>query len=261
MQEPFQKCEAPSLLSINAWKQYGIIGGMTTRNGGVSPSPFDELNLGFHVNDDRNHVEHNRFIVADLLATPTSDWVGATQVHGTDVLNVTSDTSLPSTAQYDGFITNVKGKLLTCLYADCVPLFFAAPSFGWIGLAHAGWRGTVNGIGRKVIELLQQQGVSIEDIQIVIGPSIGKRYYEVDEHVMSHIPKRYWQEPVVSKVDDTHWLLDLKGLHKSIFITEGLRENQIQMTSFCTYEHKHLFYSHRRDQGKTGRMMAYIRLQ
>ncbi|WLR47027.1 peptidoglycan editing factor PgeF [Halobacillus litoralis] len=263
--EPFQSHSIRQMTCFHSHQN--VTAGLTTRQGGHSEAPFDSLNMGLHVSDKKENVLKNRRALAEEIGIPLSRWVIGEQVHGTEVAAVDKGnagagaTSLQTAvSKVDGLITNEKNLVLGAFFADCVPLYFADSESGWVGIAHAGWKGTVNGMAGEMLRALQDQRCKLENIQVVIGPSIGKKHYEVDDHVISFIPESYKKECVISK-GRGKYQLDLKILHRRMMIEEGLGKNNIQMTDFCTYEEEKTFYSHRRDQGSTGRMLGYITLR
>ncbi|MUK89522.1 peptidoglycan editing factor PgeF [Ornithinibacillus sp. L9] len=258
--------ETESFLSIQKWQQKHphLIAGFTTRNGGESKSPFDSLNLGLHVADDKERIISNRKILAEQLGFPLENWVSGEQVHHSNVHMVTLDdrgkgsTSYESSIQgTDGLITNESGVLCTAFFADCVPLYFYDPHTGYIGIAHAGWKGTVNRIAEKMVNKLQSIGVDVKNLLVAIGPCISQEKYEVNDHVLQHIDP-VLRENTILQSGEGKFLLDLKQLNVEILLQCGVIRNNIDVTNYCTYTDQSLFFSHRRDQGKTGRMLGYI---
>ncbi|MDY0396306.1 peptidoglycan editing factor PgeF [Virgibacillus halophilus] len=164
------------------------------------------------------------------------------------------DTSLKS---IDGVYTKEKGVLCTAFFADCVPLFFLDPVSGLIGIAHAGWRGTVGRIAEKMVWKLTEYGATKSSLLAVIGPCISKANYEVDHQVISNISDKD-QAIAATPLANGRFLLDLKKLNAKILHDAGLPEKNIAVTNYCTFDDETLFFSHRRDQGKTGRMLAFI---
>ncbi|MFD1018094.1 peptidoglycan editing factor PgeF [Thalassobacillus hwangdonensis] len=265
MTEPFRQ-RTESTLHLPEWEQelQGLTAGMTTRNGGFGEAPFYQLNLGLHVPDEPETVLKNRQHLASLLDFPLDSWVSGEQVHGSKVKIITREDRGKGAKDYatsiqgvDGILTNDKGVMLTAFYADCVPLFFMTKDSGWIGIAHAGWKGTVHDIGKRMVEALEQQGVDRNDIKVAIGPSIGKAAYEVDQHVIDHVDKRH-VEAAASNQSPGKYQLDLKRLNELLLMDAGIKSENIATSSYCTYEERSLFFSHRRDQGKTGRMLGFI---
>ncbi|MCM2533489.1 peptidoglycan editing factor PgeF [Neobacillus pocheonensis] len=254
---------------IESWiKQHpGLIAGITTKNGGNSKGCFENLNLGFHVGDTQVDVCSNRTKVAELIQFPLNNWVGAEQTHDIFIKKVTkadcgrgSDSYDHSFKGTDGFYTNEKDILLTLCFADCVPLFFIAPDKHMIGAAHAGWKGTVHGIARKMIEAWGSEGINPKQIFIAIGPSICQKCYIVDDYVINIVQNTL--EDIDKKpynlISDGQYSLNLKEVNRLLLLRAGVPAQNILMTDYCSScDHKE-FFSHRRDQGRTGRMLSFI---
>ena len=264
MKEPFIKAD-PSFFAINAW-QTGhprLVTGFTTRDGGVSKEPYDSLNFGLHTDDRPEDVIKNRELLAGLLHVPLEQWVLAEQVHSNRVAVVTEADSGKGTRDYhtsltgmDGLITNRKNILLAAFFADCVPLFFFDPETELIGIAHAGWKGTVQNIAGEMIGKLAGLGARKENIMAAIGPSISGGCYEVDDSVISQIDIRH--RTAAKEKENGRYLLDLRRLNAELLKEHGLAEAHISITQRCTLTDEAHFYSYRRDQGRTGRMLGFI---
>ncbi|WP_077622095.1 peptidoglycan editing factor PgeF [Sediminibacillus massiliensis] len=268
MAEPFQTT-TDSIMLIRSWVENhpGIKAGITTRNGGFSNYPFDTFNMGLHVEDEQQTVISNREKLAEILNFPLGDWVSGQQIHETNVAVVTEEDKGKGSRKmgdalsgFDGLITNQSGILCTAFFADCVPLFFFHPSSGWMGIAHAGWRGTVNRMGEKMVCEFKNQGLDISQLLVAIGPCISQTKYEVDDRILNEIPAGL-TEQVVQQVGDGRGLLDLRKTNYEIFLQSGLKKENIQVTEYCTYRDDQLFFSHRRDKGSTGRMLGFIGLE
>ncbi|MDY0408110.1 peptidoglycan editing factor PgeF [Virgibacillus soli] len=263
--EPFHHSHE-MYLNIEKWEQLdtNLKVGFTTRNGGVSAAPFHALNMGLHVKDNPEHVRLNREYLATSLKLPLENWVCGEQIHQTTVHVVKKEdsgkgaTDISTTIRnVDGFITKETGILCTAFFADCVPLYFFDPTTSYIGIAHAGWKGSVSRMAEAMVNSFISHGVQVENLQVVIGPCISKDYYEVDHRVVDNIPIQF-REKTVTPLRDKHYLLDLKQLNVEILLQCGVLRNNIDITDLCTFRNEDLFYSHRRDGGKTGRMLAYI---
>ncbi|ARI77560.1 peptidoglycan editing factor PgeF [Halobacillus mangrovi] len=262
MVEPFKH---ETLRQLNCFREHNnLIAGITTRQGGHSQKPFDTLNMGLHVPDHKETVLDNRGELANEVGIPLEQWTIGEQIHDTKIKTVTkgdcgkgafSHTS--ALAGVDGLITNQPNVLLAAFYADCVPLFFCDPTNGWIGVAHAGWKGTVKGMASHMVRELVTQGCNLETIQMTIGPCISSRNYEVDQRVKDEIPEAHQNETVM-EIGNNKYLLDLKKLNEKVAIEAGVQSSNVFASEYCTYEEDALFYSHRRDQGKTGRMLGFI---
>ncbi len=269
--EIFQKTANPELLLIEQWTSRNprLLAGITTRNGGVSSPPFSSLNMGLHVSDDPALVLQNRKRLADVTGIPLSSWVVGEQVHGVKAAKVgradrgsgavEQATAIPGS---DGLYTLEAGVLLTAFYADCVPLFFYAPDHQFMGLAHAGWRGTVSNMAQKMVEAYtDKEGLPHDGLYAAIGPAIGSCCYEVDQAVIDAVNNIAPDCPAaVYKASgrDGHYMLDIKELNRYLLIQAGVPEKNIIVTGYCTSCSDNLFFSHRRDEGKSGRMLSFI---
>lgn len=267
--EPFVQT-SESILSITPWIADcpSLAAGFTTKHGGVSKGPFHSMNPAFHVHDLADDVVRNRKIVANSIHMPAERWAGAEQTHETNIAKITAeeaglgaldyDTALKRT---DGMYTSESGILLTLLFADCVPVFFFAPKHHLVGAAHAGWKGTVGGISAAMVEKWTKvEGVPVEDIFVAIGPSICPKCYMVDKKIIDLLELILEEETktAYNQITDTQFALDLKKANALILRKSGILKENIITTRFCTSCDEQLFFSHRRDKGKTGRMMGFI---
>ncbi|WP_282138026.1 peptidoglycan editing factor PgeF [Rossellomorea aquimaris] len=265
--EPFNR-ETESYYSINTWTKSNprLVAGITTKWGGVSTGPFHSFNMGLHVGDDESSVIQNRQLLASSLMMPVESWAAAEQTHGNNIHTVGKvdmgkgaehyHTSIQDT---DGFIARNENILLTMCYADCVPLYFLDEDSGTIGLAHAGWKGTVLQIGPKMVDAYMEKGASMSSLEVVIGPSICKNCYVVDDYVINKVKKTLEDEnnlPYNLK-EEGQYYLDLKKLNEQLLVQAGLNAEQIHTSSYCSSCHNE-FFSYRRDGGKTGRIMSFI---
>lgn len=266
MSDIFKK-QTEQFFSISKWEQMNpqLTVGFTTKNGGVSVDDYASLNIGFHVNDQSEHVVQNRAIIAEKIQFPLNQWVSAEQTHKTNICHVTKQQRGLGAKDYnsalkdtDGMYTNEDGVLLTMCYADCVPIYYFAPERHYIGVVHAGWKGTVAGIASEMVLKWKQEGIQPHEIYSVIGPSICRNCYIVDDKVIKEVHKMV--EDVNKKpynlISEGQYSLDLKELNKQILWSAGVRN--IDVTNFCTSCGDQEFFSYRRDGGKTGRLMSFI---
>ncbi|MGE6258670.1 peptidoglycan editing factor PgeF [Heyndrickxia sporothermodurans] len=269
MFEPFQKKEDEFFI-IEEWNQIdsNVVAGFTTKNGGYSKNEYLSLNCGFHVGDDRNDVRKNRILLSNKLGFPIEGWVGAEQTHETQIVKVEDLQRGKGSIEYessikhtDGLYTDKANTLLTLCFADCVPLFFFAPKV--IGIAHAGWKGTVNGIAKEMVRKWTSEGISLVDIKVVIGPCICKDCYIVDNRVINQV--KQWMDSTsflpYKEITSGQFQLDLRKLNQIILEKSGILSENISITDYCTSCENSEFFSHRRDQGKTGRMLSFIGLK
>jgi YfiH family protein len=265
--EPFV-LKNQSYYTIKSWMSQfpGLVTGMTTKHGGASTGEFESLNLGFHVGDNRSQVCSNREKLSELLEFPLGHWVGAEQTHGVHLKKVSKEDRGNGSNSYensikdtDGFYTNEEGILLSLCFADCVPLFFIAPEFRMIGIAHAGWKGTVGQIAKEMIHAWGKEGIRPEQISVVIGPSICEKCYIVDKRVIKLVENTLVgvEKLPYNLISDGQYSLDLREVNRQILLKSGVPETNILITGFCSSCDVE-FFSHRRDQGRTGRMLTFI---
>ncbi|OLZ09792.1 peptidoglycan editing factor PgeF [Sulfobacillus thermosulfidooxidans] len=243
----------------------GIQAIFTTRQGGVSFSPFDTLNISFNVGDLPSAVMENRRRVLADIDHDLSQLVMAEQVHHNQVAWVAphdagagamaSRTALPG---LDGLLTHSDRVVLGMGFADCVPIFIAVPQDHVVGLLHAGWRGTVRGVQRQAIELLKEEGIDLRQIHIGIGPSIGPCCYEVDERVANEFRAQMGGDAPLVATRAGHYLLDLWEANRQQLVELGIPNANIDISRWCTACHGDQFFSYRRDHGHTGRMGGFI---
>ncbi|REJ20381.1 MAG: peptidoglycan editing factor PgeF [Bacillaceae bacterium] len=269
--EPFQLTDE-SFFSIPAWAKLHsqITAGFTTRKGGFSKNGFASLNLGLHVNDEKETVIKNRKIIGDKIRFDLPNWVCADQVHDKQIVKVVNKhkgsgvfTYRQCITQTDGLYTSEKNILLSLFFADCVPIFFFSPKDSLIGVAHAGWRGTAKNIAGEMIDSwVLHEGVQAQNIFAAIGPSIGECCYVVNDDVIDAIKPLFDNETTFYKqLENGLYSIHLAEINKRLLMKKGVPEHQILLTSYCTSCDQDLFFSHRRDQGKTGRMMGFIGLK
>lgn len=260
-----------TVLTIPSFTDTGAVEhAFTTRRGGVSQAPFDSLNLDYKVDDDPANVITNRDRVCRMLGAGLDRLAAADQVHGDRVLSVdlshagrgarSRDDAL---AGIDALVTATPGLILSSYYADCVPLFFLDPHRRVTALAHAGWKGSVLRIGEKTVRhMVEIHGCRARDILAGIGPSIGQCCYEVDEVVMGGV-KNCLPEGDHCAVPGRpgHWQLNLPELNRLILLRAGVRAENITLSGYCTACRQDLFFSHRGQDGRTGRMASVLMLK
>lgn len=192
--------------------------------------------------------------------------VSVSQVHGIDVLILAgrmTDSQVREAASaknFDAIITDRPRTWLTVRTADCVPVLFLGPDRGVIGVAHAGWRGTVGGISANVVRLMQEVfDCKLDLVQVAIGPSIGRSCYEVDDPVLRPLKRAFpfWSK-VVSETGGGRGHLDLGRLNRLALETAGVQSSQIFAVNLCTACHPDLFHSYRRDGKRTRHMISGI---
>jgi polyphenol oxidase len=266
--EPFVK-KHNEYFTLDCWEMEwtNLVAGFTTKNDGFSSIPYSSLNVGLHVGDTKESVIKNKNHVSKLIDFPTKNWVAAQQTHGNVIRRVTKDDRGRGFLNYrdsiedtDGFYTQESGILLTMCYADCVPIYFIDKISKTIGIVHAGWKGSVKGISTRMIETWGNLGINPSTILVTIGPSICEKCYIVDDYVINYVQniledveKRPYNLIVNGKYN-----LDLKDLNKILLLRAGVKEENILVTGLCSSCDSKDFFSYRRDNGVTGRMMSFI---
>jgi YfiH family protein len=235
--------------------------GLITRRGGVSKVPFDSLNLGGTVGDETTNVIENRRLVNITFGIKSTQVFDVWQVHGTDII-CTEKPRLPNQVHQkaDAILTNRDDLWLFMRFADCVPILLFDPITKVIGIIHAGWKGTVSGIaGKTVKKMSEYYGSNPADIIAGIGPSIGPDHYHVRNDVIHEVDRSFGSE-------SKSFLLEKEGVY-SFDLWESnrwfLRQagvEKIEIAKICTSCHLDDWFSHRAEQGKTGRFGAVIGL-
>jgi purine-nucleoside/S-methyl-5'-thioadenosine phosphorylase / adenosine deaminase len=241
----------------------GIQAGFTTRNGGVSRPPYNSLNLGFNTDDARFHIEGNRSTLARAFALSPNQLLTVKQVHGTDVLVLDQpnpDLSHFLSVECDAVITDQPGLMLGVLVADCYPvlLYDSVRKVG--GVVHVGWRGAAAGLLNKTVQAMQGSfGCNPTNLLAAVGPGIGAHKYEVDRQVRELFRRGsgHW-EAIASEVALGKWHLDLRKSCLLQLQEAGLPADGLSAAEECTCCHRELFFSYRRDGGKTGRQLGFV---
>jgi len=240
----------------------GIIQAVFTRRGGVSPQPWHALNVGSTVGDDPERVRENRRLALAALDCSPQSVFDAWQVHGTEVA-VAKAPRAPETPhpKADIILTERPGVTLMMRFADCVPIFLYDPVRNVVGIAHAGWMGTVRGTVRTAVEAMQNRFHSIPaDIHAAIGPSIGPDHYEVGPDVAGQVRQAFGPDAEDLLVERNGSIyFDLWKANTGLLEKAGVR--QIENADLCTICCNEDWYSHRAEKGRTGRFGAIIALK
>jgi YfiH family protein len=239
-----------------------VLHGVLTRRGGVSPAPWDSLNVGGTVGDDAAHVRANRLRSFNALGRDPASIFDVWLVHGTDVIYAESpvDPDMDRT-QADIILTDRPEITLYMRFADCVPLLFHDPIRQVIGIAHAGWMGTMKGAGRAAVEAMQSHyGCKPENILAAIGPSIGPDHYEVGADVIAKTRESFGADAgrLIEQRDGRAYL-DLWTANYVQLQRAGI--HHIEVAGLCTACHLDDWFSHRAEKGRTGRFSALMALQ
>jgi YfiH family protein len=240
----------------------GLSHGIFTRLGGHSRPPWHSLNTGHTVGDDPEAVDANHRLICRALGFSTDDLVSPYQVHGSAVAVVGAEDRGRIIYDTDALVTDVRGVLLMLRFADCTPIWLYDPVRGAIGLAHAGWRGTVDGTVRATVEKMRSTfGSTAAGLVAGIGPSIGPCCYEVGEDVALAVQNAFpdVSPQLLARRTNGRWHLDLWAANWHHLAQAGVQ--RIEIAGICTACRTEEWFSHRAEHGKTGRIGALIGLQ
>ena len=235
--------------------------GFSRRTGGVSVAPFDSLNLGLHVGDDADAVRENRARVAAHFGTDLGRMVCAEQVHGGAVAVVGASDAGRGASVFadalpgvDALVTSTPGLLLALFFADCLPVFFADPVSGAVAIAHGGWRGLAAGVLENTLTAMAGAfGTDAANVHVAVGAGIGAARFVVGAEVAARFAENAY-------TDAGGWHVSLSGAAARRLAHAGIPPAQITVSDECTASLPALYFSHRGERGRTGRMGGFIRL-
>lgn len=258
------------LRSANLDALDGLVHAVSSRLGGSSEGHFATLNLSYAVGDDSLVVRDNRGRLCAALGIEPSGVVCAEQVHGSEVARVgradgsrgyrERATAVPGA---DALVTDEPGLYLWLTFADCVPVLLCDPVRRAIGLAHAGWRGTVGHVARRTVETMAREFSSRpEDMVALVGPAIGGCCYEVGEEVAEAIRAALPGDAAeLVRVDGRSHRANLPLANARLIESAGVPVDRVEVAPLCTACRTDLFYSHRAERGRTGRFAAVVGLR
>ena len=232
-----------------------VTAGISLRTGGFSKAPYASLNLAEHVGDDPKAVVSNRKIL--FQQTGLKNLRYCRQVHGNCVIDVddTTGASLENLPEADALVSACRGVALGIFTADCVPIFILDTETPAIGIAHAGWRGTFARVAVNTLTHMKTCfGTVVENCRIHLGPAIQKCCYTVSTELLTQFAERFG----CNVHDGTN--LNLQAANVNQLVEVGLPSTSISISPLCTACRTDLFYSHRAENGQTGRMLSYIQL-
>lgn len=245
----------------------GVKHAFFTRLGGVSEGEFGSLNFATgngEIRDSFENVFCNHRIAASLFGLDETRVCRSVQTHTTNVALVDKSDGgrgliLPQFSEgTDGMVTAEKGLLLSVRTADCVPVLLCDVGAGVCAAVHAGWRGTVGGITKNAIDIMEKQGAKRENILAAIGPCIGKCCYEVGSELFNEFTAVSPRYSAFFDAAGDKYILDLNLANKFILQEAGIKEENISIADICTKCNGDKFFSHRRQGAVRGTMSAFI---
>jgi polyphenol oxidase len=257
---PIHYSQGLSYLTSEKLDSYGVTHGFFMRHGGGSPYPWKSLNMATSAGDSRENVIENRKRIAKSLRIKPNNYFDLWQVHSNKV--VITDRPRYSDEKHiqaDAIITIEKHVALLMLFADCVPIMLFDPSKKVIAISHAGWKGTINGVVAETIKAMANRfDCCPESIIGVIGPSICENHYQVGYDVIEKAKQVFEPEDKVISYKAGRSFLNLPSANKKTMEKCGLKS--IEIMNICTACNNDDWFSHRGENGKTGRFAAVIAL-
>ena len=238
-----------------------VINAVFTRRGGLSPEPWNSLNVGGTVGDNADRVRENRFQSFDALGRERTSMFDVWQIHSSDIV-VANAPHASSGSRHelkaDGILTDNPSVTLFMRFADCTPIMLYDTRNKVIGLVHAGWQGTIKQIsGQAIRSMTAVYGSRPSDIVAAIGPSIGPDHYEVGSNVVEQVTYSFGDDAqLVLQERNGRVHLDLWKANRITMERAGV--SNIDEASICTACHPEDWYSHRAQKGSTGRFGALM---
>ena len=248
----------PVTARVLAGTRHGFLG----RQGGVSAGIYAGLNCGLGSDDDPQAVRENRRR-AIAASAPGAALVTLHQVHSATVVTVNAPFADDARPRADGMVSATPGLALAILAADCAPVLFADVEAGVIGAAHAGWRPALHGVLPATVEAMVTLGARRDRISAAIGPTIGRRSYEVDDGFRDRfLADDGAHDDFFASGRAGHWQFDLEGFIVRRLADAGL--TTIAALGLDTYADADRWFSYRRtthagepDYGRQISMIAF----
>jgi polyphenol oxidase len=249
-----------------------VVHAFSTRIGGVSSGAFATLNLGNpqgQSKDSQENVSANYQRLRDALNSANLPMAWVHQVHGNDVAllkregeNEYSESPMAQISDRfqgqtsaDAMISDFSGALISVRVADCVPLLLATNDGCLVAAVHAGWRGVVQNVVGKTLAALAQMGAEAPKLLAAIGPAISLEHFEVGPEVA----REFISVGLAAAVESRKWPKPHVDLTKAVMLQlQDGKVERIDAGGLCTWGNSTDFFSHRRDNGVTGRMAAVI---
>ncbi|MBS6475437.1 MAG: peptidoglycan editing factor PgeF [Clostridiales bacterium] len=239
----------------------------STRGGGVSTGECDSLNLSWKRRDSEENVKENHRRLAQAMGILPENYAFVQLTHSDSVivLNETHRNNgrwwkeIP--VGYDASITNCRNVALMARTADCNTVLLYDPVQKAIGAVHGGWKGTLNGVAYNAVKAMEQAyGCKSESIIAAVGPSICGECFLVHEDVAGQFQERYGCGVYDRAVQDGRFSVDLWQCTLDHLARAGIAQEHMTIARECTCCNAEMFFSHRRQKGKTGIMLAVIQL-
>ncbi len=241
----------------------GVRHAFSTRIGGISPPPFDSLNMGnpngCKAQDDYQRIWANYARLLSCIGCPTEPPVRVHQVHGNEVAEVQIGQSFDTDCKADALVSGDWRRVISVRTADCVPILLSSGDGRVVAAVHAGWRGIVAGIVPATVKRLTAlMGQPAASLRAAVGPCIGMGAFEVGPEVVAEFEKVFGPKAPLKSGPGEKGNVDLSEAARMQLLDGGLEERYVDSADRCTATYRDEFFSHRRDHGVTGRMAALI---
>lgn len=230
----------------------------TTRHGGISKTPYENANLAFHVGDNPEDVVKNHDLLASKLDYDRYSLIHMRQIHSDKIVRVDHTLTFDTPPECDALITNQPNTPLMVMSADCTGILIYDPIQKAIGSVHAGRAGALNAILPKTVQTMKEAfGTRIENLHVVLGPSIGGCCYEINE-------------TIAAECEEKGYSLALRREREKVFLDvntilleqlKSLKITNIEVSDHCTACRKDEYFSYRGDAQHTGRIAGVIILR
>jgi hypothetical protein len=260
---PFEHAKSLRYYTFDSLNNLPLTHGLFTRQGGVSEAPFAHLNVGSAVGDSLESVQQNIAHIFTTFNLPRVSLFDSRLVHGTNAIIAEDLRHAGQEGPPDADIILTKDPEVTLFmrYADCLPLLLHDPVQQAIGLAHAGWKGTVQRVAAKAVEEMEKQfGSNATDLIAAIGPGICAEHYEVGSNVISEVESAFGQAAanlLPSRNGSTHFDL----FAANVLALKEVGVERIESSGICTASNTEDWFSHRAEHGRTGRFGALLTLK
>lgn len=238
----------------------------TTRLDGASRGNYNSFNLSLYSGDDMNDVDENRKKLASIAGISEDALIVPYQTHGDKILIIDNSFLSKSDLEQskllhgiDALITNQPDICIGVTTADCVPVLVYDPVLKVFAAVHAGWKGTVSKlVAKTVFKMVEMYSCRYENLIVGIGPFISQQYFEVGDEVVTAFSEAGFDMNIIRSINDetskSH--LDLGKANKQLLIELGVRNENIETTSYCSYREADIFFSARRQGLQSGRMLT-----
>ncbi len=243
----------------------GVLHGFSTRIGGISKAPFDSLNLGnpngCPIQDPSANIPINYQRLHAAIGFPDRPRAFVHQVHGDQVAVARRDEPFDCHRKADAVVSDDPSRVAAVRVADCVPVLLATKDGKVVAAVHAGWRGVIAGVVLRAAEEIRRMCGETAPFLAAIGPAISFDAFEVGPEVAAEFKSRFGGDAaklIKPSRNAGKAMVDLRGALAIQLRGLGLSDGEIECSDRCTYREADEFFSHRRDNGVTGRMAALI---